>query len=551
MRQDILSLWRSPLDTVALNAATALPARDPRCSIMFDTSFYAMTIYNYGSYVGTEGAGAGTNSTALAGMFSAMSVAPNGTGGVAFIPQVAFPINSSSSGFVVPDQCTIVGSGGGGSESNFYHFEIQGTGETGGPGNVLFSCAGDYTAGGKYFRSLAFSWAGTSSNHGDTCIAAGTFNCRAVSCTFTDCPLAFYVTGESCALEKCTIDYSNGPNGATAVVVAGPRFTILGPGELQQRAPSKGGPMMCTCVSIENKADHTVIANSHFVYWNIGVDFSQQAGSTSTEIRNCEALCEQNSLNIALPVGASIATCGVKVLSCTLAKAHDSSLANPVVNIGTLGSSNNGLLYDIMLVDCTVFSQAMTPQLNQHGVEIASGSNIKIIGGTYSNNSPNGGAGIAITGSCGDVQIIGANLQPSYPNVGSVYLNNQEFALLVSGNPVGPILVSACDMSGYSGAPVSVTGNPSELLILNCVGYNDKNTSLSATSVMLTSGVSAAKTSFPYFGPSVITFSNSTPLTVQVFGQSLTMSFGVIFLPNPYDTIRFSEAPSTFSWTGK
>lgn len=190
---------------------------------------------------------------------------------------------------------------------------------------------------------------------------------------------------------------------------------------------------------------------------------------------------------------------------------------------------------------------AASPLLSaQHGLQIASGSNIRIIGGCYSNNGTYAGAGIAITGGCSDVQILGVNLQPSYP--GSPNVNHQKYALLVNATLPGPVLVSGCDMSGYSGPPVSVTASQTELLITDCPGYNDQGTALTATT--LTGGVSAATSSAPYFGPSVIIYSGAT--TLHVFGQSINSSFGVVFLPSPYDIFSFSPAaPTMFSWMGK
>ncbi len=286
--------------------------------------------------------------------------------------------------------------------------------------------------------------------------------------------------------------------------------------------------------------------------WTIGVDFSQDAGSGYTQITNCEIECWTYALNIQLPVSTRKTTAGIKVTSCTLAKASDSNDGDPIVIISANGNPVDQL-NDIALVDCAVFNMYESPPANQHGLEIVSGSNIRIIGGTYSNNSSSGGAGIAITGGCTDVQIIGANLQPSYP--GAPTPNNQQYGLLVSGSPTGAVLVSGCDMTGYTAtgsAAVKVTAAPSELLINNCPGYNDQNTSLSTDSGQLTVGVSAATCLTPYFGPSVITFSNPEPISVHVFGQTITSTFGVIFLPSPYDVIKFiSETPVAFSWTGK
>ncbi len=412
---EILSLWRSALDRVALSAADRLCDRQPRCSINYETDFHAMTIYNFGVYAPNPPP---YSPTALAAMFAAMSPA-SPDGGLAFIEQIAYPANSDS--FLVPDQCNIVGSGGGGSSgtpaTSFYHFTID---YSLGSSSIFLDCSGDYTNGGKYFRSLAFLGINLESGS-DTCIYAGTGNCRAVNCTFTHIPVAFNAQGDGCALHQCTIDY-DGRHGTLeapikAVIIAGAHCAVVGPGELQQREQSKGGPTHCIGVSIEG-AGQTVVSDTHLSDWNIGIDFEFVAGAIDTDIRSCEIHSAQTALSIMLPSGAATATSGVKVTSCMLAKSNDSSTddpaGHPVVVIDPQGGSNS-LLNDITLLECTVINMASSTILGQHGLDIVGDSNIKIIGGTYSNNSSCGGAGIAITGACGDVQIIGANLQPSNP----------------------------------------------------------------------------------------------------------------------------------------
>lgn len=547
--RDILSVWRSPIDQVALSEADALFRSRPRCSIGYNEDFSQMTAYNYGYYVT---AAMGDTDMGLTNMFDAMN--PNlygNNGGSAFIPQLTYAVDATAGGFSVPDQCDISGSGGGGkagSGPRFYHFKISGTGGSGGgPGYVLFKCAGSYTSGGKYFRSLSFQWT-DSSNPNDTCIVGGTWNCRAVNCTFIDCPVAFNAAGQSCALEQCTVQYTQGPDSTKAVIIAGPQCAVLGPAEFEVNGPSG-----CTGISIEGPADHAFVANLHIYHWNFGIDFSQMAGSQYSHIRDCEISCEQTAVNIQLPANAESAiTAGIKITSCFLNKETDSTADGPIVAIDpqlTSTYNDNSQLNDITLTNCTVFSQATHQLSGQHGLEILGGSNIKVIGGTYSNNGKDGGAGIAITGACGDVQIIAANMQPSYPKSENPYA--QEYALVVSGGPVGTVLVSNCDMTGYGAGPVSVSGPaPHELLIYNCPGYNDVNTLLNG-SVGAVASVNAATCTTPYFGPSVIIFSNPTPLTLHVFGQAMTRSSGIIFLPSPYDSFFFSALPSVFSWIGK
>ncbi len=536
---DILSLWQSPLDKVATRQAQAVSERQPRCSVGYGEDFSAMTIYNFGYYIQNYGP---TADTALPKMLSDMAPGPHAFGGIGFIPQENFPVDTSSGAFNVPDQCNMMGSGGGGSDATvFFHFSIHGT------GSKFLSCTGPYTTGGTYFHSLAFEWTGPTSPT-DTCIYADTGNCSAIRCTFTNCPLAFSGQGPACGLEQCTIVYRNGPNGATAVVMAGSQCAVHGPGEFEQHPVNVGGPSGCTCISIQGGADHAVIANMHLSDWAIGVDFSQSGGSAFAQVRNCEIQSVQSALNIVVNGGGGSIT-GLKVTSCTLAKTNYSTMWDSThSSVITIDPNGNpaASLSDITLLDCTVWNMDSAPPAGQYGLKIAGGTNIKVIGGTYSNN---GGAGIGITAACGDVQVIGANLQPSYTN--GVF--SQPFALLVSTTPNGTVLVSGCDMRGYTLSPVSTSGVTGNLFINDCLGYNDQHTALNGGAVPYAS-LNAATCSTPYFGPSIVTFSNATPVTLHVFGQTLHLSFGVVFLPSPYDSFYFttpSGTPTGFSWFGK
>jgi len=43
----------------------------------------------------------------------------------------------------------------------------------------------------------------------------------------------------------------------------------------------------------------------------------------------------------------------------------------------------------------------------------------------------------------------------------------------------------------------------------------------------------------------------TSPAVLHVFGQTMSLSFGIIFLPGPYDNFYFSNAPLHFTWIGK
>jgi hypothetical protein len=114
-------------------------------------------------------------------------------------------------------------------------------------------------------------------------------------------------------------------------------------------------------------------------------------------------------------------------------------------------------------------------------------------------------------------------------------------------------MVSGCDMRGYTapGAPLSAAGITSNLFVYDCLGYNDQSTPLNGGAAP-TMSTSAATCSTPYFGPSVVAFSSSGPVQIHVFGQTLTLQLGVIFLPSPYDGFFFTPtAPTNFSLTGQ
>jgi hypothetical protein len=433
---------------------------------------------------------------------------------------------------------------------SFFHFVVTptSTAET-----VFFEATGPHNCGGVYFRSLAFQWVGPAYQT-DVCIHADTWNARVIRCTFLDCPTAVNASGLSAGLEQCTINYTvSSPTDTTAVILSGVECLVLGPGVFSQTSQAERGATGCTGISVQG-VEHLVIADMQLYEWTIGIDFSQPSTSgqiLAAHITNCEILSWQNSLVIEV-AGSDYTIAGLKVTSCTLAKTSDSTDGDAIVKIDGKASTT---FHDITLLDCTIFNMAVAPN-GQNGVNIVNGSDIKILGGTCSNNGggsgASGGAGIALTGSATDVQIIGVNLQPSYP--GAPNSNTQTYAIAVaSGAAPSGVLVSGCDMTGYSGSPVFIASSvtPTYFFIVDCPGYNDRNTPLSASPTQITSGVSASQASPRYFGPSVMSYSNPSPVTLTVFGVTITASTGIIFLPSSYDQFSFSAVPTSLLWSGQ
>ena len=486
--QDVLSIWRSPLDKVAVSCAETLSAQQPQCSITYGEDFSPITVYNYGYYITTA---VGNNpNTALTNMLAKMAspaTLPYGTtgvGGTAFIPQGQFSVNSSASGFSVPDQCNIVGSGGGGrtdggGAASFYHFVISPPAGAS-AATYFFYCSGTHTTGGQYFRDLAFDWGTTS--YQDVCVYANTWNCRAINCTFTDCPVAFNAQGLSCGLESCTVQLTSGyagPNGGgahgstafAAVVLAGPQCYAVGPGEFLQPSQSGGGmPTNTCCISFQSGLEHGIVRDLHISHWSYGISYAISSHFTINHcmITNVEFSCYSTCVYM-VPSDSHGTIYDQKYTDCVFSLGDGSSNTTSLVYIDAAGGAVN----DIEFIGCTTY------QGNLHGYEIHGGSNIKILGGTSSGNGPTGGAGIALTGSGGGHIFQGVNLDASYPEANVV--QSQQYAFLCSGSPADPVVLDTCSMQGYSSSPVSVTGTPTELIIKNCPGYNDLNTSISTT----------------------------------------------------------------------
>lgn len=564
--KDYLSIWRSPLDRVALQEAQALRDQQPRCSITieFNTPFNPTTAYNFGSYAGVPGGGTpAQNSTYLQQMLNDMLDAspPIGIGGFAFIPQSQFGVYASTDGIAVPGQVNVVGSGGGGlvppmiAGDDFFHFVINLDG-------TFLTCSGGHTSAGQYFRSLAFQWLNPT-DPTDRCIVANTWNCRAVECNFVDCPTAFAATGLQSGLIGCTIAYTAGPDDATAVILqGGTECFIHGPGEFYQTSVAAGGPAGCSAIALgggsPTATEHAVITDLHLYNWSFAINYVVNRNVYGTHVTNVEAAAYVTCVNM-IPPGANGKIHAEKFTSCVFRKTADSTDGHAIILVGTsLGPNSN--LNDIEFRNCTVYSDSSTPQAGQYCYEITSGENIRIIGGTIGNAgaSGQGGAGIAITaptggGGPGRITILGVDLSAKYPHADNVHA--QQYALLISASLQDVVTVEDCKMAGYedNGNPVSVTGEANEYLyIRNCQGYNDLNTPLNHGVAPLGPGFTRAATcTTPYFGPSLISFSNSSPVSLNIFGAAITRSAGVFYLPSPYDGFFFETVPSFFSWVGK
>lgn len=137
---------------------------------------------------------------------------------------------------------------------------------------------------------------------------------------------------------------------------------------------------------------------------------------------------------------------------------------NIVINPGISGNSS---------IDTVLFDSCTSKTSVDHGLQIVGGQNIQIIGGVYSGNTT---AGIAITGSAQEIQIIGVNcLGPSQGGYGQGATGAQKYGIYITSGSDIQIVGVDCSGTGNSsdGTGIYINGTSvSEVRISNasCVG---------------------------------------------------------------------------------
>ena len=122
---------------------------------------------------------------------------------------------------------------------------------------------------------------------------------------------------------------------------------------------------------------------------------------------------------------------------------------NIVINPSSSGNSS---------IDTVIFDSCTSKTSVDHGLQIAGGQNIQILGGVYSGNTT---AGIAITGSAQEIQIIGANcLGPSQGGYGQGATGAQKYGIYITSGSDIQIVGVDCSGTGNSldGTGIYISG---------------------------------------------------------------------------------------------
>jgi hypothetical protein len=545
------------------------------------------TVYNAVDFGLTAGGIASDNTTALASLFTAMgpATAPALGGGSGWIPQYNFPVNASAGGQTVPDQAIFQGLGTGGQShegypAQQYHFSINDDPDEAAPG-IFLNCSGSHTTGGTYFKNLAFQWV-TPGYATDLALLLDYWNTVVEGCTFTDCPTALNFQGLGCEARHCTLRYGSGdPENATAMIMQGINCAVVGPSEMSgDLVPGTvfmsigGGTTNCNIIHL----DHL-----HVDKYDYGLDYSDLndvgvgSGCQEITVSHCVFECV-NTCVYMTPQTPDKLILDQHFTDNVFMKGQDSTNGDPIVFI----DSNTGLATNvgpIFFNNCLIFSDVTDDddhsgeaQSNQYGLRIGKCEYVSVIGGQISQVGGNsadvtGTANVCISDAATSVSLSGVNLNAvcQVPNAGrstgTMGSGASDYALLISGD-CGQVVLTDCSMEGFI-TPVLITGSVVELLIRNCVGYNDQDTVIN-TLAHITDGTAysaatqGANDGTSYYGPSLVMFTanSSAGGTFQVNGGTpqglLANQFVTVFLNSPYDTIQFNvHPPATFSWTGR
>lgn len=418
--------------------------------------------------------------------------------------------------------------------------------------NTHIAASSDQNIGGALFKDLQIFYAsGTSS--GAAVKVVDSQNVRVLRVVFQDCPEGVvFQNATQCVIEECTFVYVNqlAAVGVTIDTDQPPAHNTSSNQIVVKKSILRTRETPNTCIGIAVYAcKHATIETMNISGLNNAILLSPTTQPQNNSFTIMISDCQADSLSAALTMkpqsSSGSALRDVRVQSCSFTQTSGQTYtgAGIVIDLPTGGSNSQ--------VDTIKLIGVMSEGWQGHGLQINGGQNIQIIGGTYAGNMQGGvttaQAGLAITGAAANISVVGADFSATYQ--GSTA---QQYALLVSGSPTTPVLIKTCFMPGYSASPVSVTGSPSNLQINDCSGYNDQNTPLNGGSApSLTLPKSAATSSTPYFGPSLVTFSNASTLTVHVIAASYSMNSGSVYLAQPLDNIGFSASPSAFTWLGK
>ncbi|HVR45248.1 MAG TPA: hypothetical protein VMT95_01215 [Candidatus Binatia bacterium] len=373
---------------------------------------------------------------------------------------------------------------------------------------------------------------------------------------FADCPQTMYMDGRSlqCGLFQCMITYDQGPSTQTMIFMGGSENYVESC-VISQTAKGTipAPPGGCTAINIQPGGGGMYVTNTQISDFDYGITITG-GGNNLDHAFISNVHCECNITAVLIqPIDSNEKVYQVFFNSCDFALTTLGTQATPGVLISL---ANGGMIADIFFTNC------MSHNWAGPGLQINGGQNISVIGGRFAANatdpSMTTSGGIAVTGPAQYVTIIGADCYGQIPKYGSEPTPNpvQPYGISVTGAVVA-MRVRGCNLNGNASGALYAPTSGMDLQVSDCAGYNDQHPILNGNNApTLGNPLSASTCSTPYYGPSVVTFSGSSPtpplLSVLVSGLStFSMSFGDFYLSRPTDQVGFGASPAVFAWIGK
>jgi len=440
---------------------------------------------------------------------------------------------------------------------------------------------GSADIGGVVFRDLMIGYTEGASGqnaaiHVEGIVNGGASqNVRVVRVALIDCPIGVWFENSfKCSMIDCTV--YNGSNSGTGLKIG----SFDSPATLQSAIETYvagclfecAGGAIGTGTAVEiYGCEHLRMVNTRLDSYGQGIVITAgaQSGNTAANVRklyfgNVSAYPSNAGAALVIQSGSSKAALTEAFFThCEFAPAGSTTSytgAGIVIQPGSTGPINQ-----IRFVDC--YCCFWTGP----GMLIAGGTNIEILGGTYSCNGTASGSepysqsGIAIVGPATGIRITGVacnnsayNLDATPPGFASptqvygIYVSgasdsgptsvrvtacdltggatgNTESGLYVTGASGTPtnVFVKSCDISGYTSTPaVQVVTPVSNVQITDCSGYNDQGTVVSTTTPV---GVFYGHT-LGYYGPITFAVWGGAIMSIVLSGHSTNLTAGNYYL---------------------
>jgi hypothetical protein len=290
------------------------------------------------------------------------------------------------------------------------------------------------------------------------------FRVNIVDCQY---PVVFSGPVYIASMLECAIEYTDAyPDQETiGISIDGVQITI----DQCTLEFYEAGSASTVGINVESTVEHKTTAyvrvtDTYISTFQTGILISSTAGTVQAPMFS--------NLNI-VSTGSCISIQGLNVYDVSFVNCQLEAMESdgPGIVIGTLGDPNGQ-------VDTVRFDSCTVTGFNGNGMEIRQGQNIQVIGGSYSGNGNDAGAGIAITGAATEIQLDGVNCIGSSgggtPQQYGIAITDGQDIQIVGANCSGT--GSSSEAGSYPGIGIYIEGSesatPSDVRIVGaiCVG---------------------------------------------------------------------------------